>query len=40
MQDLKNNFNRPFEGMTIILGGDFTQILHIVPNDTKKILLM
>ena len=36
MQDLKNNFDHPFGGMTVILGGDFRQILHVIPNGTKE----
>ena len=36
MQDLKNNYDCPFGGMTVILGGDFRQILPVVPNGTKE----
>ena len=36
LQDLKNDFNRPFGGMVVIFGGDFRQILPVIPNGTKE----
>ena len=36
LQDLRNNFEQPFGGMTIVLGGDFQQILPIIPTGTKE----
>ena len=36
LQDLKNDFNRLFRGITIILCSDFRQILPVIPNGTKK----
>ena len=36
LQDLRNNFEQPFGGMTIVLGGDFQQILPVIPTGTKK----
>ena len=35
LQDLRNNYERPFGGMTIVLGGDFRQILPVIPTGTK-----
>ena len=31
-----NNFEQPFEGMSIVLGGDFHQILPVIPSGTKE----
>ena len=36
LQDLRNNFDQPFGGMTIVLGGDFRQILPVIPTGTKE----
>lgn len=36
LQDLKNNFQQPFGGMTIVLGVDFRQILPVIPTETKE----
>ena len=36
LQDLRNNFDKPFGGMTVILGGDFWQILLFIPLGTKE----
>ena len=36
LQDLRNNFEQPFGGMTIVLGGDFRQILPVIPTGTKE----
>ena len=36
LQDLRNNFDKPFGGMTVILGGDFQQILLVIPLGTKE----
>ena len=36
LQDLRNNFEYPFGGMTIVLGGDFCQILPIIPSGAKE----
>ena len=36
LQDLKNNFEQPFRGMTVVLGGDFRQILLVIPSGTKE----
>ena len=40
LQDLKNDFSRPFGGMTVILGGDFKQILPVIPNETKENIIV
>ena len=36
LQDLRNDFNRLFGGMTVILGVDFRQILSVISNGTKE----
>ena len=36
LQDLRNNFEHPFRGMTVVLGGHFRQILLVIPSRTKK----
>ena len=36
LQDLRNNFQQPFRGITIVLGGDFRQILPVIPLGTKE----
>ena len=36
LQDLRNNFEQPFGGMTIVLGGDIRQILPVIPTGTKE----
>ena len=36
LQDLKNNYDQPFGGITIILGGDFRQILPVITSGTKE----
>ena len=36
LQDLRNNFEQPFGGMSIVLGGDFRQILPVIPSGTKE----
>ena len=35
LQDLRNKFEQPFGGMTIILGGDFRQFLLVIPLGNK-----
>ena len=37
LQDLKDNYDQPFRGMSIILGGDFWQILPVITFETKNI---
>jgi len=39
LQDLKNNFEQPFGGMTVVLGGDFRQILPVIPTGTKEYII-
>ena len=36
LQDLRNNFEQPFGGITVVLGGDFRQILPVIPLGTKE----
>jgi len=36
LQDLRNNYNTPFGGMTVLLGGDFRQILPIITHGSKE----
>ena len=36
LQDLKNNFEQPFGGLTVILGGNFRQILPVILSGTKE----
>ena len=36
LQDLRNNFEHPFGGMTVVLGGDFRQILPVIHSGTKE----
>ena len=36
LQDLKNNFEHPYGGMTVGLGSDFRQILLVIPSETKE----
>ena len=36
LQDLRHNFDCPFGGMTVVLGGDFRQILPVIPSGTKE----
>ena len=36
LQDLQNNFEQSFGGMSIVLGGDFRQILLVIPSGTKE----
>jgi len=35
LQDLRSNYEQPFGGMTIVLRGDFRQILPVIPTGTK-----
>ena len=36
LKDLRINFDKPFGGMTVILGGDFQQILLVIPSGIKE----
>ena len=36
LQDLKNNIEHPFGGMTVVLGGGFRQILPVIHSGTKE----
>ena len=36
LQDLKNNYYQPFGGLTVVLGGDFRQILPLITSGTKE----
>ena len=36
LQDLRDNYDQPFGGMTVILGGDFRQILPVITAGTKE----
>ena len=36
LKDLRNNYEQPFGGMTTVLGGDFRQILPVIPSGTEK----
>ena len=36
LQDLRNNFQQPFGGMIVILGGDFWKILPVIPLGKKE----
>ena len=36
LQDLRNNSEYPFGGMIVVLGGNFRQILPVIPSGTKE----
>ena len=36
LQYLRNNYEQPFGGMTTVLGGDFKQILPVIPSGAKE----
>ena len=36
LQDIRDNYYEPFGGMTVVLGGDFRQILPVILSGTKE----